>query len=239
VILWRMLTEGLAATRVAVPVRFSSGIAFMHELTVDELIAGRDKVLQNARELVQESELLLKKGHLARSAMLSQIAGEELGKYIMLASRVVDIARGDSKLTWSKFWKLFTNHKEKLKYIAFFEDIHLLEELPPNHLEKLINETKELETARQRMLYVDVIEGRFCAPSELWTKNIATNLLNWTKGRLSLISAFHDGTPNIRSLTPAMLKEVDEDLRKRAAELAGEPSTTSGPPIASEPNKGQ
>lgn len=68
--------------------------------------------LSNAQELVNEAELLLENGHIARAYALGFTAYEEIGKSQIVADRVDDI------VSEAEFEEAFRSHTLKAAYVA-------------------------------------------------------------------------------------------------------------------------
>ncbi len=64
------------------------------ELTLADLVAGRKNALENARALVREAKALLGQACFSRALFLAQIAGEEVGKYLLLSSSTYQFITG-------------------------------------------------------------------------------------------------------------------------------------------------
>lgn len=78
-------------------------------------------ILENAEQLISEAEILHNHEKWARSFFLSQVAAEELGKYMMVVSAVAFVIVG--KMDWTLFWRRFRNHRAK------FFNIHAMDNL--------------------------------------------------------------------------------------------------------------
>lgn len=156
-------------------------------LTVDELAIGRENALSNARELVQEAKVLLDHTFFARAIFLSSIAGEEIGKYLLLSGSIYMLIAG--KLHWKSFWKSFRSHAHKLKSIMITE-ILLSPPTGADEKRKDMAEMKQvaraLERGKQLSLYVDHVEGAFRIPSENFTEEMAQDAIRWAEGRIAM-----------------------------------------------------
>lgn len=91
----------------------------LRELSLEQLAHGRLEALQNAIDLIEDAECLLKQGRWARSAFLSNIAIEELGKYLMIMGAIGNLIAG--QIDWRKFWKRFVSHREKTGNVFLFD----------------------------------------------------------------------------------------------------------------------
>lgn len=166
----------------------------MKPLSLDQLKIARQKALTNARELVEEAKLLFEKEHWARALFLSQIAGEEIGKYILLSSTAVNLIAGD-EIQWSKFWKRLTSHREKQTMITYIEDILLDQPFSDDlshYFKELEKQVNDMEVFKQKSLYCDFTLDFPHSPSDVVTKEIAENALKWSNGRLELFSGIEE-----------------------------------------------
>lgn len=157
-------------------------------LTVSELAEGRDAAFNNARELVAEAELLLKSGRHARALFLAQIAGEEVGKGLLLAGYTFSLLRGS--LDWKRFWKSFRSHAHKLEAVMMTESLlvpTLRDDERQSELDTLKERASHLEQGKMAALYVDYLSGHFCLPQSVISSEMASHSLEWAKGRLAMI----------------------------------------------------
>ena len=91
------------------------------ELTLEQLISARNKIIENAKALYEEATLLYENSKFARAYFLLCIANEELGKSLIVTSAVVGLIT--EKIDWHRFWKRLRNHKDKTKMIEHAENI--------------------------------------------------------------------------------------------------------------------
>jgi AbiV family abortive infection protein len=163
----------------------------MKPLSIDQLKVDRSKALKNAGELIKDSDFLFKKGSWARTLFLSQIAGEEIGKHVLLSSLFIQVIAGDH-INWKRAWARITSHREKLELATYMEEDIFLEQPFPDKLEayfeQIKHQVKELERFKQKALYCDFTEEIPHCPSDIISKEIALNALKWVKGRYKLFS---------------------------------------------------
>jgi AbiV family abortive infection protein len=76
------------------------------------LIVGMIACRVNARELLEEADILAEKGRKARAYFLLQTACEELGKFAMLEIGVRRLLNGRPP-KWKRFWQRFRSHDSK------------------------------------------------------------------------------------------------------------------------------
>jgi len=85
-------------------------------LTVKKIAAAMEACATNARELIDESDLLVRADHRARAYFLYHAACEELAKFFMFDMAGRRVALGDPP-NWSRLWQRLRNHDSKLAQI--------------------------------------------------------------------------------------------------------------------------
>jgi len=163
----------------------------MKKLTLKQLKDARLKTLRNAEDLIKEAEILYKNGHFPRIIFLCQIAGEEIGKYFIIGSFIVDFIKGN--INWKRFWKRFLSHQEKLETLTFFENILLGMEAPKKcgeYLKKIQDESRLFEQLKQKSIYTGFTKESPHYPAEIITEKMALSCLHLAQDRLKLIKTF-------------------------------------------------
>ncbi len=89
----------------------------MKKLSVEQVKIAREKALRNAKDLIKDAELLYENARWPRVVFLCQIAGEEIGKHILLSSLTIRLIAGD-EINWKRVWKRLTSHREKLEMVT-------------------------------------------------------------------------------------------------------------------------
>ena len=175
----------------------------MQPESVETLKLGRIAALENASSLVEEAELLHKHQHWARTIFLCQIAGEELGKFVILTTAAVELTVSAEGFDWKKLGAHLRSHREKLTVISVHESVFW--EPPPDHFPTYFAELKKtieiLENGKQHAIYSDIQDGNYYSPTWIYNEGIATNALNWAKGRLRLINELNS-LQGIETMTP-------------------------------------
>lgn len=157
------------------------------ELTLADFVAGRKKALENARALVREAKALLGQACCSRALFLAQIAGEEVGKYLLLSSSTYRFITGE--LRWKSFWKSFRSHGHKLESVMLAEILLTPgtdAEEKSRELAEMKNMAHDLEYAKQLSLYVDYIDGAFRLPASLINEKMARDAVAWAEGRIAM-----------------------------------------------------
>jgi len=152
------------------------------KLTIQQAVEGKNKALQNARELLEESQILLTQGKYARAYFLSAIAIEELGKHIMLVSLAIRIVLGN--VNWNNFWKRFRDHKSKTLTFLHTENTALSKDrilFPPDFID---NGATSLEEYKLQTLYSDMKNERFVCPNDIVNESLAKKVVDLAEKRL-------------------------------------------------------
>ncbi len=97
----------------------------LDQINSDEIATGIKIVLDNARELFSDGDILYKEKRFARAYTLFQFAIEEIGKSRLLYSLLMAIRNGE-KINYNNYNKEFTSHQKKSKGAIVFEIISLL-----------------------------------------------------------------------------------------------------------------
>ena len=188
----------------------------MKPLSVEQIRISRLKSIRNADELINDAEILFKKGRWARTLFLCQIAGEEIGKYLLLSSTFVQVIAGDH-IDWKRFWERITSHREKLELVTYMEDIFLEHSFPDkmkDYFAEIKQQVKDLERFKQKALYCDFTGDVPHCPSDVIPKDIAVNALKWTKGRLKMFSDIERELQKYK-VPDKISKESIEGFRKK------------------------
>lgn len=159
----------------------------MKKLNLEQIKDARVKTLQNAKDLIDDADILYKTNQSPRIIFLCQIAGEELGKYFILSNSALELIYKGS-LNWNRFWKQLTSHKFKLKTITLMEDILLNRDPSKEYVPELQEQVRILEEGKQKSLYSDFTFGMCHHPREVVSKEMIEHCLKWAHGRLNLIS---------------------------------------------------
>jgi AbiV family abortive infection protein len=195
----------------------------LRKLSLEQLTHGRLKALQNAIDLINDAECLYKEGRWARSAFLSQIAIEELGKYLMIMGAIGNLIAG--QIEWSKFWKRFVSHREKAGNIFLFdaalspsqEDEKILRDF-----EKADTHTTEFQKQKLSSLYVDFQGDRFVLPMDVVDEKTAKKAIENAKAVLFFFELGEKevfSKENLRELSASTLERIRDEVSKLSTKL--------------------
>lgn len=190
----------------------------MRTLSVAEIESARIKVLENARELVEEAEILLSNERFARAYSLAHLASEEMAKIPMLVRAATDTL-GGLEFNWAKLGRRLRNHAAKIKNILFVDFFHDPNTENDTDIKRLIEDlrrTPNYNKLKNWSLYTDLIHGAFLKPSEVISADLATAMVKVARGRLTFFEEAEAATQgNIEEIVKmpdfqAWLKERSE-----------------------------
>jgi AbiV family abortive infection protein len=92
----------------------------LKNLSFEELMIARAKILQNAKDLIIDSEILLDNQRYSRAYTLLHLASEELAKLTTMHSICIDVLSGET-INWNKVDKKLRDHKDKIKRAFEFD----------------------------------------------------------------------------------------------------------------------
>lgn len=168
-------------------------------LTAEQLIGAHKKIVNNAKSLYQESQLLFQNAMFARSYYLLCIANEELGKSIMVISALVDLIAGG--IDWNTFWKKFRNHKSKTGTIEFMENAFVSSDENLTPFQDLKKQIPLLEEIKMSSLYADMFQDCFFNPNEVITPQIVKEFTKLTSHRIEFIDAIYPRDEVLHTIT--------------------------------------
>lgn len=175
----------------------------MQALSLSEIESLRSLALQNAKDLLEEAELLFQHQKFARTYTLAHLSSEELAKLPILAAHGVRLMRGTS-ISWKGLDKDLTSHATKLKGLLLVDLIGTGTD-PTSKSIKVHNETLsrvELFNAlKNASLYAGVYQGELFKPTGVFTKRLAEEALRTSRNRLELFS-------DIEALTHGRIAEL-------------------------------
>jgi AbiV family abortive infection protein len=145
-------------------------------LSVAEIAEAMEACRANARELLEEADILLEACRKARSYTLVHTAFEELAKFFILALAGKRVAQGNSP-NWKRFWQRLRNHDSKIAQ-AEVQLFNIMTENGPHGDQNMAQQNVLLAyglVPRNASLYVELApNGRFRKPSDVdWSVGIA------------------------------------------------------------------
>lgn len=167
-------------------------------------IAGKAVIscIENAKQFLNSSKVLLDAELYRESYLLSLYAGEEIGKVVLVINYPC-YTESDAKInTWKR---RFLDHTEKFWFLRNIEEIE--QGIIPTDLNKSDQIHKDL---RLQICYVDYRDGNFVEPKKV-TKEEAANLYERILERLQGMEKRH---PSVEEAISAAdyLKKLPRDL---------------------------
>jgi AbiV family abortive infection protein len=165
-------------------------------LSVEQIETARVKVLENARELVEEAELLLSNARFARAYALAHLACEEMAKLPMLLRAATDTLMGE-EFDWPKLQRRLRSHHAKIRNILFTDYLVDQDVEGDADLKRLSEDLKRVPTynkLKNWSLYADLSDDVFLKPSELISEGLATAYVKLGRSRLTFFETLELGT---------------------------------------------
>jgi len=165
----------------------------MSKFSIKEIEKILIKFLDNARELLEEADLLLENKKFARAYSLAHLACEEVAKIIMISRTAYEITRGKD-IDWERIIKRLRNHREKIKDILFLDFLYSSktenDEDIKTFLKNLDKMTKYDNDFKNYSLYTSLIENKFYKPSELFSHEFVKGFIKLAHNRFNAIEKF-------------------------------------------------
>lgn len=169
--------------------------------------------LVNAKDLLNDAQLLVDAGSFPRALALAILSWEELSKADLCA-----LAIGLPEITPDYFWDHFRDHEDKLSRVHAFsfllrpEPIGSMEE----YAKKVKGQSKSTKGLKERGLYVDYRRGKILLPSQIGER-AAREQIKIVREALAFADEAFSGEPikviftklNVAGLENAMVSQPD------------------------------
>lgn len=155
--------------------------------------------LRNARRLFDDALVLRSSGRLASAFTLATLAGEEVGKHVMVMSFFGRDTRRDEE--WDKLWRRFRRHESKLGNMqlgAWLADVYDDGDPPDPH---------EVHRLRLHATYTEVLDGVVSCPEDVVTEPQVAQLLSDVQGELRFAESV-TGSQDVAKITQAMVGQL-------------------------------
>lgn len=140
----------------------------MKSLSINQILSASTKTIENAQELIEEAELLLKNNRYARAFALAHLASEELIKFHFLFPVAFELAR-DHSINWKEIGIRLNNHHVKIRGAILLNFIRK----PPqggvyqaSELSQQMSTSKKLNDMKNYSLYASQVDHDYVKPSE-------------------------------------------------------------------------
>lgn len=148
------------------------------KLNKDELIEYAKKSLENAKELIEEGNLLLENEKYARAFTLFQLSIEETGASLLIIESIL-LEKYNKRKEQNALLGQIRNHKIKIKSAQKIDLVLALaikdETLKKTFLKNYIKQSSQIDNInnyKKNSLYVSLIKGKVVKPSVLFDKSI-------------------------------------------------------------------
>jgi AbiV family abortive infection protein len=165
-------------------------------LTRTDLFEAIHKSLANARDLIEEAEILAQNKKIARAYTLFQLSIEEVGKASLTFNFVLK-GNIENATEIKEFDRSFCSHTSKTKLSQGIDFMFALmsEKTPTTKklLENFIEQMDKVDISNDNKnysLYTSLIDNKFYKPSEIITEEQLSNIAFYAKLRLSIATPF-------------------------------------------------
>lgn len=162
------------------------------DLTNAQIEEACEMAFANARDLLDEADVLREGEYCARAYFLAHIACEEVGKLPILIYAATAVRMG-ADVDWTRTDQLLRSHADKIKRALFMDSI-VGEEGLMEGKEAYDEDLKRLRTytdVKNASLYSFHTEGRFYRPHEAISCELADGLLELARKRLDAFEAMY------------------------------------------------
>jgi AbiV family abortive infection protein len=147
-------------------------------LSFNQLEQAYQKTYQNAKELIEESEILYEHKRYARAYTLAQIAHEEIAKLPIIFQETTKLYYGEGN-DWKKFNNRLRNHHSKNKLnLAMFNlfEYGFKESIQGKGSENMQETLKFKNEQKNMSLYAENVNNNYKKPSEIFDQQKAQSL---------------------------------------------------------------
>ncbi len=177
-------------------------------LSIPQIFSASYKILENARELIEEAELLLRNNHYPRAFALAHLASEELIKCQLLLPVAIELAR-DHRVDWKKIHLGLKEHRVKIGGAIF---LNFILEPPPDgvyqasELSQRMSTLQDTNDMKNYSLYASQIGHEYSKPSERIDDQAAIACVSYARGLLQVIQMFYTGLSALTGMTEEGLR---------------------------------
>lgn len=183
----------------------------MKPLSINQILSASSKSMENAQELVEEAELLLKNSKHARAFALAHLACEELIKFQALIPVAFELAR-NHRVDWKKIDKRLRNHIVKIRGSILLDYLRH----PPDgayqasELSQQMDAAEDLNDLKNHSLYASQIEDEFFKPSERINPRLATACVAHAREQLQIFQMMYSALYTLMGMTEEGLRHCIE-----------------------------
>ena len=175
----------------------------MKHLSINQILSASSKIIENAQELIEEAELLLKNNKNARAFALAHLACEELIKFHLLLPVAFELARGHS-IDWKGIDTRLNNHLVKIRGAIFLDFIRK----PPqggvyqaSELSQQMSTSKKQNDMKNYSLYASQVGHDYVKPSELIDEQMAMARISYARELLKIYWITYSAISELTGMT--------------------------------------
>lgn len=187
----------------------------MSALTFQKLEHAYIVTYENAKELLEESKLLLENKRYARAYFLAQICYEEIAKLPIIYQEATRSFYRETH-DWKRFYKRLRNHEDKNRMNIVSERLFISEERYEEHFKDVNGRTKMVNTLKNASLYSDLDVKNFFKPSDMVKEESAKSRIRVAENYLNYVSM------NKYHIKGTMAKYLDTEEAKITRKLMKE-----------------
>jgi AbiV family abortive infection protein len=181
-------------------------------LSINQILSASSKIIENAQELIEEAELLLKNNKNARAFALAHLACEELIKFNLLFPIAFELAR-DHNIDWKGTDTRLNNHLVKIRGAIFLDFIRKLPEggvYQAEELSQQMSTSKKLNDMKNYSLYASQVGHDYVKPSELIDNQAAMERVSYARKLLQVYSMSYSAIFALTGMTEEGLRRSIE-----------------------------
>jgi AbiV family abortive infection protein len=159
--------------------------------------------MENAQELIEEAELLLKHNKHARAFALAHLATEELVKFNLLIPVAAELARNHN-INWKEIGTRLTNHHVKIRGAMLIDFMRRPPEggvFQASELSQQMTASTKINDMKNHSLYTSQIGHDFFKPSELIDDQTAIACVSHARELLHLYQMFYLAVSMVTGMT--------------------------------------
>ncbi|SRR5713226_4570430 len=177
-------------------------------LSIPQIFSASYKILENARELIEEAELLLRNNHYPRAFALAHLASEELIKCQLLLPVAIELAR-DHRVDWKKIHLGLKEHRVKIGgaiVLNFVLDPPSDGVYQASELSQQMSTLQDTNDIKNYSLYASQIGHEYFKPSERIDDQAAIACVSHARGLQQMFQMFHSGLSALTGMTEEGLR---------------------------------
>ena len=184
----------------------------MKPLIINQILSASSKSMENAQELVEEAELLLKNNKYARAFALAHLACEELIKFQALIPVAFELAR-NHRVDWKKIDKRLRNHILKIRGSILLDYLRQPAQdgaYQASELSQQMDAAEDLNDLKNHSLYASQIGDEFFKPSERINPQLATACVAHAREQLQIFQTMYSALYTLTGMTEEGLRHCIE-----------------------------